>query len=37
MMFEKFQVRFLKSINDLDKSKRQMNPVYIIDDIWLNI
>ena len=34
MLFEKFQERFLKSINDLGKANRPMNSADIIDKIW---
>ena len=37
MSFEKFQERFLKSINDLSKANRPMNSADIIDEIWQKI
>ena len=37
MSFEKFQERFLKSINDLTKANRPMNSADIIDEIWQKI
>ena len=37
MPFEKFQEKFLKSINDLIKAKRPMNSADIIDEIWQKV
>ena len=37
MTFEKFQEKFKKAINDLDKAGRPLNPADIIDEIWRKI
>ena len=37
MSFEKFQERFLKSINNLGKANRPMNSAGIIDEIWYKV